>query len=64
MVRKLSRRRRESEEDAARVAVSAGGKYLWFGDAQGVLPSDKIVGDFQDNDGYIFGVKLSYQDTK
>ena len=45
-------------------AVSAGGKYLWFGDAQGVLPSDKIVGDFQDNDGYIFGVKLSYQDTK
>ncbi|MGB2786250.1 MULTISPECIES: hypothetical protein [unclassified Psychrobacter] len=45
-------------------AVSAGGKYLWFGDAQGVLPSGKIVGDFQDNDGYIFGVKLSYQDVK
>ncbi|WP_367106188.1 outer membrane protein transport protein [uncultured Psychrobacter sp.] len=43
-------------------AVSAGGKYLWFGDAQGRLPSGKIVADFEDNDGYIFGVKLSYQD--
>ncbi|WP_379544032.1 outer membrane protein transport protein [Psychrobacter sp. R86515] len=42
-------------------AVSAGGKYLWFGDAQGQLPTGKIVGDFQDNDGYIAGVKLSYQ---
>ena len=45
-------------------AVSAGGKYLWFGDAQGRLPSGKIVGDFQDNDGYILGLKLSYQDIK
>ncbi|MEN2750562.1 outer membrane protein transport protein [Psychrobacter sp. FBL11] len=42
-------------------AVSAGGKYLWFGDAQGQLPSEKIVADFDDNDGYIVGVKLSYQ---
>ena len=42
-------------------AVSAGGKYLWFGDAKGRLPSGKIVGDFQDNDGFIAGVKLSYQ---
>ena len=42
-------------------AVSAGGKYLWFGDAQGALPTDKIVADFEDNDGYIAGVKLSYQ---
>ena len=42
-------------------AVSAGGKYLWFGDAKGRLPSGKIVGDFQDNDGYILGMKLSYQ---
>ncbi|OAP71664.1 outer membrane protein transport protein [Psychrobacter sp. SHUES1] len=42
-------------------AVSAGGKYLWFGDAKGQLPTGKIVGDFQDNDGYILGVKLSYQ---
>ncbi|WP_313493512.1 OmpP1/FadL family transporter [Psychrobacter faecalis] len=42
-------------------AVSAGGKYLWFGDAKGQLPTQKLVGDFQDNDGYILGVKLSYQ---
>jgi long-chain fatty acid transport protein len=42
-------------------AVSVGGKYLWFGDAKGRLPSGKIVGDFQDNDGYIAGLKLSYQ---
>nr|WP_313973862.1 outer membrane protein transport protein [uncultured Psychrobacter sp.] len=42
-------------------AVSAGGKYLWFGDAKGQLPTKQIVGDFQDNDGYILGVKLSYQ---
>ncbi len=42
-------------------AVSAGGKYLWFGDAEGQLPTKKIVGNFEDNDGYIVGVKLSYQ---
>ncbi|WP_352258582.1 outer membrane protein transport protein [Psychrobacter sp. TB55-MNA-CIBAN-0194] len=42
-------------------AVSAGGKYLWFGDAKGQLPSDKLVGDFQDNDGFIAGLKVSYQ---
>ncbi len=42
-------------------AVSAGGKYLWFGDAKGQLPTQQIVGDFQDNDGYILGMKLSYQ---
>ncbi|WP_286739500.1 outer membrane protein transport protein [Psychrobacter sp. UBA3068] len=42
-------------------AVSAGGKYLWFGDAKGQLPTGKIVGDFQDNEGYVAGLKLSYQ---
>ncbi len=42
-------------------AVSAGGKYLWFGDAQGRLPSGKIVADFEDNDGFILGAKISYQ---
>jgi long-chain fatty acid transport protein len=42
-------------------AVSAGGKYLWFGDAKGQLPTKQIVGDFQDNDGFILGMKLSYQ---
>ena len=42
-------------------AVSAGGKYLWFGDAQGRLPSGKIAADFEDNDGFILGAKISYQ---
>lgn len=42
-------------------AISAGGKYLWFGDAQGRLPSGKIVADFEDNDGFILGAKISYQ---
>ena len=42
-------------------AVSAGGKYLWFGDAQGQLPTDKIVANFEDNDGFILGAKISYQ---
>jgi len=42
-------------------AVSVGGKYLWFGDAKGRLPSGKIVADFQDNDGFILGAKISYQ---
>lgn len=43
-------------------AVSAGGKYLWFGDAKGSLPTGDIVSNFKDNEGYIVGVKLSYQD--
>ncbi|WP_201615809.1 outer membrane protein transport protein [Psychrobacter urativorans] len=42
-------------------AVSAGGKYLWFGDAKGQLPTKDIVGNFEDNDGYALGVKVSYQ---
>jgi len=42
-------------------AVSAGGKYLWFGDAQGALPTGKIVVDAEDNDGFILGAKISYQ---
>ncbi len=41
--------------------MSAGGKYLWFGDAQGQIPTKKTVSDFESNDGYIVGVKLSYQ---
>lgn len=43
-------------------AVSAGGKYLWFGDAKGSLPDRDIVSNFKDNEGYILGLKLSYQD--
>ncbi|MGP5792254.1 hypothetical protein ACTXP0_04270 [Psychrobacter celer] len=42
-------------------AVSAGGKYLWFGDAEGSLPDGTIVSNFEDNDGYVAGVKISYQ---
>ncbi|SJM36072.1 Outer membrane protein transport protein (OMPP1/FadL/TodX) [Psychrobacter pasteurii] len=41
-------------------AISAGGKYLKFGDATGKLPNDSIVSKFQDNDGYVLGAKLSY----
>lgn len=43
-------------------AISAGGKYLMFGDAKGSLPNNKVVGNFEDNDGYVLGVKLSYQE--
>lgn len=42
-------------------AVSAGGKYLWFGDAEGKTPTQNIVSNFEDNDGYVVGVKVSYQ---
>ena len=42
-------------------AVSFGGKYLKFGDATGQLPNGSIVSKAEDNDGYIAGVKLSYQ---
>lgn len=42
-------------------AVSAGGKYLWFGDAEGQIPTKVIVSDFEDNDGFALGMKLSYQ---
>ena len=43
-------------------ALSAGGKYLMFGDAKGSIPNNKVVSNFEDNDGYVLGVKLSYQD--
>lgn len=42
-------------------ALSAGAKYLKFGDATAQLPNKLIAGEFDDNDGYIVGVKLSYQ---
>ena len=42
-------------------AVSAGGKYLWFGDAKGQIPTKDIVSHFEGNNGYILGMKLSYQ---
>lgn len=42
-------------------SVSAGGKYLWMGDAKAQLPNGTAVGDFKDNNGYAVGVKLAYQ---
>lgn len=42
-------------------AISAGGKYMKFGDATGTLPNGSVVSKFDDNDGYVLGAKLSYQ---
>ncbi len=42
-------------------ALSAGAKYLMFGDATAELPNGKVVGKFEDNDGFVAGVKVSYQ---
>jgi long-chain fatty acid transport protein len=42
-------------------AISGGAKYLMFGDAKAKLPTGDIVGDFKDNDGWVYGVRLSYQ---
>lgn len=41
-------------------SVSVGGKYLKFGDATAQLPTGTKVGKFDDNDGFIAGVKLAY----
>lgn len=44
------------------IAVSAGAKYLMLGDADGLLASSGTeIGKFEDNDAYLFGMKLSYQ---
>lgn len=41
--------------------VSAGAKYLILGYAEGLLAaSDTKIGKFEDNDAYLFGMKLSY----
>lgn len=42
-------------------SISAGGKYLKFGDATAQIPTKALAGRFEDNDGYIVGVKLAYQ---
>lgn len=42
-------------------AISAGGKYMKFGDATGTLPNGSIVSRAEDNDGYVLGAKISYQ---
>ena len=43
------------------IAFSLGGRYMWFGDATGELASGQAVGEFQDNNGYVVGMKLSYR---
>lgn len=43
-------------------SISAGGKYLWIGDAKGIIPNGDHVSTFEDNDGFALGVRLSYQD--
>lgn len=43
-------------------AVSAGAKYLMFGDATAQLPDHvSKVGEFSDNDGMVYGLRVSYQ---
>ncbi len=42
-------------------AVSGGVKYLMFGDAKAKIPTGALVGDFNDNDGWVYGLRLSYQ---
>lgn len=42
-------------------AVSAGAKYLMLGDAKAKVPTGMIVGDFQDSDAWVYGLRLSYQ---
>lgn len=41
-------------------SVSLGGKYLKFGDATAQLPNKDTVGKFEDNDGFIAGLKIAY----
>ena len=43
------------------VAVSAGVKYLMFGDAKSKIPNGDLVGNFQNNDAWIYGLRLTYQ---
>nr|WP_286130635.1 outer membrane protein transport protein [Enhydrobacter aerosaccus] len=43
------------------VAVSAGVKYLMFGDAKSKIPNGDLVGNFQNNDAWIYGMRLTYQ---
>lgn len=42
------------------VSFSLGGRYMWFGDVNGEVSDGRIVGRFEDNTGYIIGMKLSY----
>lgn len=42
-------------------SVSGGAKYLKFGDATAKVPDGTNVGEFTNNDGMVYGVRLSYQ---
>lgn len=42
-------------------SVSAGAKYLMFGDAKTKIPNNDVVGEFTDNHATVYGVRLSYQ---
>lgn len=44
------------------LSLSLGGKYLKFGDATAQLPNGLTAGKFADNDGYVVGLKVAYQD--
>lgn len=41
-------------------SVSLGGKYLQFGDATAQLPNKAMAGKFEDNHGFIAGLKIAY----
>lgn len=43
------------------VAISAGGKYLWLGNAQAKRQNGDLIGEFSDNNNVGFGLKMSYQ---
>lgn len=42
-------------------SVSGGAKYLMFGDAKAKIPNQTLVGNFTDNDGAVYGLRLTYQ---
>ena len=42
-------------------SVSAGAKYLMFGDAKAKIPTNAVVGNFENNDGFVYGLRLTYQ---
>ena len=42
-------------------SVSGGAKYLKFGDATAKVPDGTNVGEFTNNDGMVYGVRLAYQ---
>lgn len=43
------------------VSFSAGAKYVMFGDAKSKIPTGDLVGEFSNNDGMVYGLRLTYQ---